>query len=355
MTKTGRHAAKPSLSARMSERVHEFKAAGPIRRKILVGATVVTLVAGSGAVAVTQTDLLGTTTDTAAPATAEVATSRDAAMASRDLQRLNLDDIERVTITVTVDGKTSEYTVPALSLAEALADAGIVVGLFDTVSVPLSQQVTEGLAVEITRGNTGMTSDEQVTDFETIEKNDPTLLKGKTKVEAEGRAGITRTTYRLTMNEGEETDRTALATVVVQEKQDRVVLIGTKEPTQPAKPAPNPNPGNPGPDPDPAPVPAGSARDIARGMLASYGWGQDQFQCLDTLWVRESNWNHRAQNPSSGAYGIPQALPGSKMATAGSDWRTNPATQIKWGLGYIKGRYGSPCAALNHSYARGWY
>jgi hypothetical protein len=103
-----------------------------------------------------------------------------------------------------------------------------------------------------------------------------------------------------------------------------------------------------------APTYSGSARDIARAMLASYGWS-DQFGCLDALWSKESGWNHYASNPSSGAYGIPQALPGSKMASAGSDWQTNPATQIRWGLGYIRGSYGSPCGAWSHSQATGWY
>jgi hypothetical protein len=77
--------------------------------------------------------------------------------------------------------------------------------------------------------------------------------------------------------------------------------------------------------------------------------------CLVSLWNRESRWNMNASNPSSGAYGIPQALPGSKMASAGADWRTNPQTQVKWGLGYIKGTYGTPCGAWGHSQASGWY
>jgi hypothetical protein len=109
------------------------------------------------------------------------------------------------------------------------------------------------------------------------------------------------------------------------------------------------------PAPEPAPAPSGDPRSIARSMLSSYGWGQDQFGCLDSLWMKESGWNASAMNPSSGAYGIPQSLPGNKMASAGSDWQTNPATQIRWGLGYIDGRYGSPCAAWAHSQAVNWY
>lgn len=96
-------------------------------------------------------------------------------------------------------------------------------------------------------------------------------------------------------------------------------------------------------------------KDIARALLGDYGFSADQFGCLESLWNRESMWNPRAQNPYSGAYGIPQSLPGSKMASVGSDWATNPVTQIKWGLGYIRDRYGSPCGAWGHSQATGWY
>ena len=96
-------------------------------------------------------------------------------------------------------------------------------------------------------------------------------------------------------------------------------------------------------------------RSLAKPLLSARGWGDSEFQCLVALWNRESHWNPYAKNSSSGAYGIPQALPGSKMASAGSDWQTNPVTQIKWGLGYIAGRYGTPCSALGHSNSVGWY
>lgn len=102
-------------------------------------------------------------------------------------------------------------------------------------------------------------------------------------------------------------------------------------------------------------VPDGSPKEMAQSMLGDYGWGQDQFSCLDALWEKESGWDPSAENPSSGAYGIPQALPGSKMSSAGSDWKTNPATQIEWGLGYIDDRYESPCDAKSHSDSNGYY
>jgi hypothetical protein len=96
-------------------------------------------------------------------------------------------------------------------------------------------------------------------------------------------------------------------------------------------------------------------RKIGCALMLDKGFDLDQFPCLDKLWKRESGWNHRARNNSSGAYGVPQALPGNKMASAGDDWEDNPATQIKWGLGYIKGRYGTPCEAWQHSEDVGWY
>lgn len=99
----------------------------------------------------------------------------------------------------------------------------------------------------------------------------------------------------------------------------------------------------------------GTAKAIAADMVAARGWGSGEFDCLVALWNKESGWNVYAMNPSSGAYGIPQSLPGSKMATAGADWQTNPATQITWGLGYIEARYGTPCGAWAHSQAVGWY
>jgi hypothetical protein len=99
----------------------------------------------------------------------------------------------------------------------------------------------------------------------------------------------------------------------------------------------------------------GSPQQTAMGMLGSFGWSSGQFSCLDALWNRESGWNPYASNAGSGAYGIPQALPGSKMASAGADWQTNPATQIRWGLGYIQATYGSPCGAWGHEQGYGWY
>jgi hypothetical protein len=99
----------------------------------------------------------------------------------------------------------------------------------------------------------------------------------------------------------------------------------------------------------------GTAQSIAYNMMASFGFSpQTFFGCLMEIWNRESGWRYDAENPS-GAYGIPQALPGSKMASAGADWQTNPATQISWGLGYIKAIYGDPCKAWAFEEANNYY
>jgi len=101
---------------------------------------------------------------------------------------------------------------------------------------------------------------------------------------------------------------------------------------------------------------ANYARGVARRMLPSFHWSvRKQFRYLNWLWNRESGWNKYARNPYSGAYGIPQALPGRKMASAGPRWRTSARTQIRWGMRYIRSRYGSPRRAWAHSNATGWY
>jgi hypothetical protein len=124
---------------------------------------------------------------------------------------------------------------------------------------------------------------------------------------------------------------------------------------------PSPSTTRPAPKPSTRPaVPAGCGQYsgnqlIACQLLPTFGFATSEMSALVPMWNRESGWSTSAQNPSSGAYGIPQALPGDKMASVASDWRTNAATQIKWGLGYIKDRYGTPSAAWAFWQKNGWY
>ena len=153
----------------------------------------------------------------------------------------------------------------------------------------------------------------------------------------------------------------ARQTMILEDSASKTLsLVGTPQrATSPAISLPSAGPGSSGsagtdvvvnmPPPNP-----GTAQSIGFNMLASFGFASSQWGCLDNLWNRESGWVYNAEN-ASGAYGIPQALPGSKMASAGADWLTNPTTQIKWGLGYIKSIYGTPCGAWDHEEADGWY
>jgi hypothetical protein len=112
-------------------------------------------------------------------------------------------------------------------------------------------------------------------------------------------------------------------------------------------------------DPTPTATPTGTGVSMyqayAMSQMSAHLWSSNQMQYLIKLWDRESSWNPTATNPSSGAYGIPQALPASKMATAGADYKTNYKTQIRWGLSYIASRYSTPEAAWNHEVSQGWY
>jgi hypothetical protein len=144
--------------------------------------------------------------------------------------------------------------------------------------------------------------------------------------------------------------RAAAARAAAQAAAEATAQVGATAQSSPA-PQPTQTASTPA-----APAPSsGSPQQIAEAMLGSFGWSSSQFSCLDPLWEHESGWSVTAYNAGSGAYGIPQALPGSRMASAGPSWQTNAATQIRWGLEYIKGTYGSPCTAWDHEQATGWY
>jgi hypothetical protein len=339
-----------------TRRRHRADAAGsaaiprPLRYVIGVGALSVVLV-GSLLFADASNGGRGPGADTAAADLAEV-TGRDDvwAQVSRSdgfREPLALEAGEPVDFAVTVDGTRLELTGSTnQALADALIDAGIVVDLDDNVSAPMGEPPTEGAEIAVERVGTHIETEVTTLEFETIEKKTARLPAGTTQVQTQGVEGAQVTTYQATYADGEVVERSELTSVVAAQPVNEVVLVGTGSSSSGYSSGSNaPMPTYSGADP----------RSIAQSMLAAYGWGSDQWSCLDRLWQRESNWNPHAQNPSSGAYGIPQSLPGSKMASAGADWRTNPATQITWGLGYIQGRYGSPCGAWGHSQSVGWY
>lgn len=242
------------------------------------------------------------------------------------------------TVHVAADGTTTAVRTSALTVADALREAGVVLGAYDRTSVPLDATAVDGLVVLVDRVQTEVRSERTTQPFETVREDDPQLLVGAEVVRSAGVEGERVVTFRAHLVDGVEVGRTVLFETVVRQPVAQVLRVGTMT-------APPPS----------APVDPGTARAIALEMVLARGWGEDQFSCLDALWSKESGWNVTAENRSSGAYGIPQALPGSKMGSVADDWRTNATTQITWGLGYIGNRYGTPCAAWAHSQARNWY
>jgi len=177
--------------------------------------------------------------------------------------------------------------------------------------------------------------------YETQTVKDPSLYENEKVVSVKGEEGSNMMTYEVSYNAaGDVVSKDLMIKVNIKDPVDEVIKVGTK------KRAPVVNSG---------PVNPGTNRAIGQEIAAQRGWTGNEWMCLDSLWSKESGWNHYAENRSSGAYGIPQSLPGNKMAVSGSDWATNPATQIKWGLSYIQGRYGTPCGAWEHSVNKNWY
>lgn len=251
-------------------------------------------------------------------------------------------------VTVTADGVARPVVTTGTFASDAVTAAGVTFSADDLWSVPGSTALTTGMTITLQRVTYADVVESTEVAFATDQTEDSTLTNGKTVIDTRGVVGQNAVTYRVTYVDGVESARAPISESVGTAPVTQVQRIGTKPvvvapvvPATPSAPA--------------APVPSsGSAQDIAHGMVLAQGWGEDQFSCLVSLWNRESGWRTNAANPS-GAYGIPQALPGSKMASAGADWATNPATQISWGLGYIEARYGTPCGAWGHSQSSGWY
>ena len=191
-----------------------------------------------------------------------------------------------------------------------------------------------------------LTEETQI-DFATSITEDPTIAAGTDIVTQAGEPGLAKITYELKLVDGIEVSRTEISREVVTESVEAVVIRGTGDPTDIAVALATAE-GKTG-------TKSGNKEYARLYINQEFGWGRNQFACLETLWFRESNWNHKATNPKSGAYGIPQSLPGRKMATFGDDWRTNPVTQIRWGADYIEDRYDTPCDALDFFYDRNWY
>lgn len=251
-------------------------------------------------------------------------------------------------VTIVADKKTLHVITTQPTVAAVIADAGLRVGVHDRISATPASAPTDGEKVTITRIAYKTTSKKVKIPFATKTTRDSHHFVGTTIILKHGQSGVRKITYRLVYIDGELASKKVATKIVVKAPVTKVQKIGTKHHSTSSSSS-----GSSGSSSS-APVPSGSAQSIARAMVSDRGWSSSQFSCLIDLWNRESGWRTTAANPS-GAYGIPQALPGSKMASAGPDWRHNATTQIKWGLGYISDRYGTPCGAWGHSQDTGWY
>lgn len=260
-------------------------------------------------------------------------------------------------------GYEMDVMTTSTKVSDILAENHIVVLDDETVTPNINDELSDNRTITITKGakeandDSYMTAEEilasytQIVEkvvteeveipFETITKD---VSNGsyatQNRVVQTGENGLKRVTYRIRYQSGAEIEKTEISSEIVKEPVDKIVEVRTKQVT--------------------------SRGGIVKGSVAEYqayaekrcfdyGWSDADFQALVKLWNKESGWNPAAHNSSSGAYGIPQALPASKMATAGTDYLTNYKTQIEWGLSYIKSRYGTPSAAWNQSCRRGWY
>lgn len=249
-------------------------------------------------------------------------------------------------------------------VSDILAENHIVVLDGESVVPAINEELSDNRTITITKGATEASNDQEymsaeeilasytqivekvVTEeveipYETITKD---ISNGsqttQNRVVQSGSNGLKRVTYRIRYQNGAEIEKTEISSEIIKEPVDKIVEVRTKQVTSRGG------------------VVSGSVAEYqayAEKRCFDYGWSDADFQALVKLWNKESRWNPYACNSSSGAYGIPQALPASKMAVYGTDYLTNYKTQINWGLNYIKSRYGTPTAAWNHSCRKGWY
>ena len=261
-------------------------------------------------------------------------------------------------------GYEMDVMTTSTKVSDILAENHIVVLDGESVTPAIDEELSDNKTITITKGATEANTDEDymsaeeilasytqivekvVTEeveipFETVTKD---VSNGSSttqnRVVQNGENGLKRVTYRIRYQNGAEIEKTEISSEIIKEPVDKIVEVRTKQVTSRGG------------------VVSGSVAEYqayAEKRCFDYGWSDADFQALVKLWNKESRWNPYASNSSSGAYGIPQALPASKMATYGTDYRTNYKTQIEWGLSYIKSRYGTPSAAWNHSCTKGWY
>ena len=253
-------------------------------------------------------------------------------------------------VKVVINGQSQLVFGTDFTTVKSVLEAGdITLEPEDNVTPALNDKVSESTVITISRANTTVETVNSSIAFNTIEKKDSNLPVGTTKVETEGEEGVMESTNLVQKSGSRVVSTNTLASYVKKAPVNKVVLVGTKVVSTPSSSSSSSSASAPANYGTTAPV--GEAQAYAHDQVKSRGWSESEFTCLVQLWQRESGWRTNAHNPS-GAHGIPQALPGSKM---GPGWENDYKVQINWGLGYIQGRYSTPCGAWAHSNSAGWY
>lgn len=238
--------------------------------------------------------------------------------------------IDRATaVTMNLYGKQVTVRSHAQTVGELLAEKSVSIRKGDTLKPNANTRLSSNTQIFIVRLGTKIDTREEVIPMPVEATDDPTLPEGVIIVKQQGSDGEKLVTYEIGLKNGKEASRKVIQEVIVTKPVEHVITRGTKVIYS------NPS----------ANVKLG--KQIAEDM----GWSS-QFSCIYSIFQRESGWNHLANNRNSGAYGIPQALPGSKM---GDGWQTDPSVQIRWGINYMVNRYGSPCGAQNFWSVNHWY
>ncbi|RBP97478.1 hypothetical protein CRD60_06855 [Bifidobacterium aemilianum] len=268
------------------------------------------------------------------------ATSSSATEVSRGTSRDDLRAANSGTsyVKVKINGKSRMVFGNNFTDVKSVLDAGdITLEPDDSISPSLSSKVKESTVITIERSAADLDTSEAAIAFNTVKKETAALPKGQEKVQTEGQEGIMETTSLVTRSKDKVTSSNVFASYVKQAPVDKVILVGTGSTSSVQAAAANIG----------TTVPAGEMQQWAHDYMLSNGYTEADFTATVYIISHESGWRVNAQNPS-GAYGLPQALPGSKMASAGADWANNYQTQLKWFWGYCAQRYGSVQGAYNY-------
>ena len=283
---------------------------------------------------------------TATPSITPTSFSATDGAASRSASRGALKSTTYVTVKVNgksrvVLGEKANMT----TVKDVLETGDIVLDPEDSVTPSLDSKVSESTVISINRANTTVETTDTEIAFNEVRKETSSLPKGQEKVETEGANGVMETTNLVTKSGGKVMSSNMISSFVKKAPTDKVILVGTGSSSTPSAAAASIG----------TTVPAGEMQQWAHDYLLSSGYSEADFTATVYIISHESGWNVSATNPSSGAYGLPQALPGSKMVSAGADWATNYQTQLKWFWGYCAQRYGSIQGAYTYWLANHCY